>query len=614
MKNSKRIIALFLALVVVIAGSNLFLDHKLKASETNGDTTAQEQQDTAESAQTVVEIVVPKPQESVPVAEAPIEPAKEETPAVEPVKEEVPVIEPVKEETPAAEPVKEEVPVTEPVKEEMPAAEPVMEEAPAVETITEEAPEAEPVQEEVPTVEPVKEEAPEAEPVQEEIAAEPEAENNQPEETDLPENETETPVVNEEVEKTEGEGEETETTEPEENAEETGDDENIEEPIHEEEPEKIESEKIIVANVPLKCSASTAAVGESVTVTAAIKVMNTEAAELKPFILEVTASDGRMIDREVLFCTVLDGYAADAGVRYEKHIDFVPFTGDIAAVDLIVTIRDNDEGETKLFSGAMSFTLEAAEETKPEEIPEIESETEPEEIPEAQTDSEPEEITEAEPETEPEEISEADNNSEPEEIPEAEPENKPEEMPEAEPESAPEEIPEAELESEPEEIHEAEPETEPEEITETDPEEIPEIEPTPVPVQETPKQSDEPVITAPAETEPEEEEIEIPELEDMLLFDTIEFEDDINRYIELYVWYDGYTDGKPLDFGQVLNITAVLYGFEDDTDITYRWQVSKDGENFTDIEKADKRVYSIVINEENCADFYRVVVLSEKMA
>ena len=100
----------------------------------------------------------------------------------------------------------------------------------------------------------------------------------------------------------------------------------------------------------------------------------------------------------------------------------------------------------------------------------------------------------------------------------------------------------------------------------------------------------------------------------MLLFDTIEFEDDANRYIELYVWYDGYTDGKPLDFGQVLNITAVLYGFEDDTDITYRWQVSKDGENFIDIEKADKRVYSIVINEENCADFYRVVVLSEKMA
>ena len=614
MKNSKRIIALFLALIVVIAGSNLFLDHKLKASETNGDTTAQEQQDTAESAQTVVEIVVPKPQESVPVAEAPIEPAKEETPAAEPVKEEVPVTEPVKEESPAAEPVQEEAPAVEPVTEEALEAEPAQEEVPAVETVKEEMPEANPVQEEVPVVEPVKEEAPEADPVQEEIAAEPEAENNQPEETDLPENETETPAVNEEPEQTEGEGEETELAEPEENVEETEDDENIEEPIPEEEPEKIESEKIIVANVPLKCFASTAAVGESVSVTATIKVMNTEAAELSPFILEVTASDGRMIDRELLFCAVLDGYAADAGERYEKYIDFVPFMGDIAAVDLIVTIRDNDEDETKLFSGAMSFTLEVEEETKPEEIPEIESETEPEEIPEAQTDSEPEEITEAEPETEPEEIPEAEPETEPEEIPEAEPETEPEEIHEAEPESAPEEIPEAELESEPEEIHEAEPKTEPEEIPETEPEEISEIEPTPAPVQETPKQSDEPVITAPAESEPEQEEIEIPELEDMLLFDTIEFEDDTNRYIELYVWYDGYTDGKALDFGQVLNITAVLYGFENDTDITYQWQVSKDGENFTDIEKADKRVYSLVITEENCADYYRVAVLSEKMA
>ena len=596
MKNSKRIIALFLALVVVIAGSNLFLDHKLKASETNGDTTAQEQQDTAESAQTVVEIVVPKPQESEPVAEAPIEPAKEETPA--------------------AEPVKEEVPVTEPVKEESPAAEPVQEEVPAVETVKEEAPEAEPVQEEVPAVEPVEEGVPEVEPVQEEITVE--TENIQPEETDLAETETETPSINEEPEQTEGEGEETELAEPEENAEETGDDENSEEPIPEEEPEKIESEKIIVANVPLKCSASTAAVGESVSVTAAIKVMNTEAVELKPFILEVTASDGRLIDRELLFCTVLDGYAADAGVRYEKHIDFVPFTGDIAAVELIVTIRDNDDDETKLFSGAMSFTLEAAEETEPEEIPEIESESKPEEILEAEPETEPEEILEAQPDSEPEEITEAELETKTEEIPEAEPETEPEEILEAEPETEPEEIPEADNESEPEEIPEAELETDPEEISEiepeTEPEEIPEIEPTPVPVQETPKQSDEPVITAPAESEPEQEEIEIPELEDMLLFDTIEFEDDINRYIELYVWYDGYTDGKPLDFGQILNITAVLYGFEDDTDITYRWQVSKDGENFTDIEKADKRVYSIVINEENCADFYRVVVLSEKMA
>ena len=143
---------------------------------------------------------------------------------------------------------------------------------------------------------------------------------------------------------------------------------------------------------------------------------------------------------------------------------------------------------------------------------------------------------------------------------------------------------------------------------------IPEPTHTPAPTHTpVPTHTPEPSVKPEAANGEEEEELEIPELDEMLLFGVIEYEDDANRYIELYVWYDGYTEGKYLELGQTLNITAVLYGFENDTDITYQWQVSHDDITYSDIEKADKKVYSVVVTEENCNDFYRVIVLSERM-
>ena len=112
MKNLKRWIAIILAVVIVVGASTVFVDHKLKASETNGDTTAQQQQEVAEEAGKEVEVVVPPIAESEPVV-IPEEPAEEPVeeipaePAEEPV-EEIPA-------EPAEEPV-EEIP-SEPAEE-----------------------------------------------------------------------------------------------------------------------------------------------------------------------------------------------------------------------------------------------------------------------------------------------------------------------------------------------------------------------------------------------------------------------------------------------------------------------------------------------------------------
>ena len=117
MKNLKRWIAVILALVIVVGASTVFVDHKLKASETNGDTTAQEQQENAEEAKEPVEVVVPPLGESEPVS-VPEEPVVEEPAAQEPVAEEPIVEEPVEEEPIVEEPAEEEPIVEEPVEEE----------------------------------------------------------------------------------------------------------------------------------------------------------------------------------------------------------------------------------------------------------------------------------------------------------------------------------------------------------------------------------------------------------------------------------------------------------------------------------------------------------------
>ena len=107
------------------------------------------------------------------------------------------------------------------------------------------------------------------------------------------------------------------------------------------------------------------------------------------------------------------------------------------------------------------------------------------------------------------------------------------------------------------------------------------------------------------------DEIEIPEIEDMIYMDTIENDEENKRYIEMYVWYDGYKEGKPLEFGQTLNIAAVLYGYDQFSNITYQWQISKDGFEFTNIEDETGRALSVIILEENANDFYRVTVVAE---
>ncbi len=648
MKKTKKVVAFLIALAIVIGSSNWFIDHKLRASETDGDTTAQEQQDIAKSADTVIEIVMPSKEDTIAV-----EPVKEEVPAVEPVKEETPAVEPVKEETPGAEPVKEETTVQETVQEEAPEIEPAKEEVHEAETEKEEATEVETVQEEN-TEEPAENITPVEVPSERsgsEEVKEPEAEAvTEIEETAAVEN-TATEDTESEVPESAGEAviEKTENAEPTTDAEtENGKEENEETEGIEEtagHTEEVITEHIIIHSIDLKTESRTIGAGETASVLLSIKVDNEDEAVLNNFILEIKQTNSHeTVERTTMIGgEVQKGYLNDRGEKFEKEIAFVPFDGENEKASLRITLFEIDEEETVIASTVLTF--EKAEESKEGNGEEVPAEPAAEVIEEPVADTsdmsvsenaeEPEEVIPDEsaveiPEDSVEGISDeiaAVNAVETEEEISEEPI---EEIPELPEDGIPADDIEAVTEEPIEEISEMasvenSEETNNEATEQPDAQNPAEPEPSSVVIPETthtPALTHTPVPTHTLEVsempEPangeEEEEIEIPELDEMLLFGVIEYEDDANRYIELYVWYDGYTEGKYLELGQTLNITAVLYGFENDTDITYQWQVSHDDITYTDIEKADKKVYSVVVTEENCNDFYRVIVLSERMS
>lgn len=130
MKNEmKRFVLALMAVVVVGSMCYLSFDHELTASESDGSTTAVEQQQAVEEAEKPVEVVVPAKEEPE-AAEPAAEPAKEEPKAAEPAKEEPKAGEPVAvvNEVPAAEEAateapQAEAPTTEEPAEAMPEAE-----------------------------------------------------------------------------------------------------------------------------------------------------------------------------------------------------------------------------------------------------------------------------------------------------------------------------------------------------------------------------------------------------------------------------------------------------------------------------------------------------------
>ena len=62
-----------------------------------------------------------------------------------------------------------------------------------------------------------------------------------------------------------------------------------------------------------------------------------------------------------------------------------------------------------------------------------------------------------------------------------------------------------------------------------------------------------------------------------------------------------------LHYGAKATLTAVLVGYDDMT-YTVQWQTSRDGESWEDIADATGESYVMTVTEENCRDFWRVVV------
>lgn len=60
-------------------------------------------------------------------------------------------------------------------------------------------------------------------------------------------------------------------------------------------------------------------------------------------------------------------------------------------------------------------------------------------------------------------------------------------------------------------------------------------------------------------------------------------------------------------YGDTVTLYAVLKGY-DGIDYHIQWQVSDDNSNWHDISGANSEQYSIVVSEENCTNYYRVVV------
>lgn len=59
--------------------------------------------------------------------------------------------------------------------------------------------------------------------------------------------------------------------------------------------------------------------------------------------------------------------------------------------------------------------------------------------------------------------------------------------------------------------------------------------------------------------------------------------------------------------GDTVTLYAVLEGY-DGIDYHIQWQVSDDNSNWHDISGANGEQYSIVVSEENCANYYRIEV------
>jgi hypothetical protein len=66
-------------------------------------------------------------------------------------------------------------------------------------------------------------------------------------------------------------------------------------------------------------------------------------------------------------------------------------------------------------------------------------------------------------------------------------------------------------------------------------------------------------------------------------------------------------EGKAVFLGTMITMKAVPVGFGD-AELTYQWQYSTDGENWTDIEGATEKVYKYELTRKNMKYTYRVSV------
>lgn len=66
-----------------------------------------------------------------------------------------------------------------------------------------------------------------------------------------------------------------------------------------------------------------------------------------------------------------------------------------------------------------------------------------------------------------------------------------------------------------------------------------------------------------------------------------------------------------VSLGDTVMLYAILEGYEG-VDYYLQWQISKDNNNWRDISGANSEKYTITVTEENCADYFRVAVISEE--
>ena len=76
-----------------------------------------------------------------------------------------------------------------------------------------------------------------------------------------------------------------------------------------------------------------------------------------------------------------------------------------------------------------------------------------------------------------------------------------------------------------------------------------------------------------------------------------------NRTIDVYIDFDG----EFINLGDPIRLVAVLNGY-DNCQFTAQWQVSKDGENYVDVEGQNELVYGFVVDETNCTATWRLSV------